>query len=251
MKIKSIFLFVIFLIFSLFFGVNTVVSAGHIDTDNDGISDYHELNKYFTNPNNQDTDEDGIYDRSEIINWDSPRVVGKKMSEVDTDGDGLNDELEIRFKSSLMSKDTDNDGFDDKYEVDNEFDPNDPLPNKLPKKLVISLKNQRLSYYLGDVKLGEFIISTGRNNTTPKGEFKIGKKHPRAWSRLAGLWMPYWMPFIGQMYGIHELPEWPNGYKEGKNHLGTPVSHGCVRLGVGDAEFLYNWVPEGTKLIIQ
>ena len=50
--------------------------------------------------------------------------------------------------------------------------------------------------------------------------------------------------------GIHELPEWPNGYKEGEAHLGTKASHGCVRLGVGPAEYLYNIAPLGTKVII-
>lgn len=51
-------------------------------------------------------------------------------------------------------------------------------------------------------------------------------------------------------FGIHELPVWPDGIKEGENHLGTPVSHGCVRLGVGPAEFLYNWTPIGTPVKI-
>ena len=58
------------------------------------------------------------------------------------------------------------------------------------------------------------------------------------------------MHFSGRGHGIHELPEWPNGAKEGEGHLGTPVSYGCIRLGVGDAEFAYNWADIGTPVYI-
>lgn len=86
---------------------------------------------------------------------------------------------------------------------------------------------------------------------TPTGEFKVHNKNPRAWSRTYGLYMPYWMAFVPSgKYGIHELPEWPGGYKEGANHLGTPVSHGCVRLGVGSAKAVYEWAEVGTPIVI-
>ncbi len=86
---------------------------------------------------------------------------------------------------------------------------------------------------------------------TPRGEFKVSNKHPRPWSKQYGLYMPYWMAIMSSgKYGIHELPEWPSGYKEGENHLGTPVSHGCVRLGVGAAKRVYEWAEIGTPIII-
>lgn len=59
------------------------------------------------------------------------------------------------------------------------------------------------------------------------------------------------MPFIGTQYGIHELPEWPNGVKEGTGHLGTAVSGGCVRLGIGPAKALYDWAEVGTEVEIR
>jgi lipoprotein-anchoring transpeptidase ErfK/SrfK len=62
--------------------------------------------------------------------------------------------------------------------------------------------------------------------------------------------MPYFMQFTKQGAGLHELPEWPNGKKEGANHLGTPVSHGCVRVGIGVAKKLYDWTPVGTKVVV-
>jgi lipoprotein-anchoring transpeptidase ErfK/SrfK len=61
--------------------------------------------------------------------------------------------------------------------------------------------------------------------------------------------MPFSMFFTGSGHAIHELPM-INGYREGDWHLGIPVSHGCVRLGVGPAAYMYNWTPVGTPVII-
>lgn len=119
------------------------------------------------------------------------------------------------------------------------------------KAIVIRRDTQQLSYYEDGYRVGTFVVSTGRLGAqTPKGEYAINNKSPRAYSARAGLYMPYWMSFIGGVYGIHELPEWPNGYKEGENHLGIPVSAGCVRLGRGDAQTLYEWAEVGTAVII-
>lgn len=121
------------------------------------------------------------------------------------------------------------------------------IDDRMPKNIKIDVgPKQRLYYYLGDVQLGSFPISAGKAiSPTPKGNFKIINKHPKAWSPY-GLWMPYWLGLGTGRFGIHELPIWPNGYREGQNHLGIPVSHGCIRLGIGPAKFLYNWVEIGT-----
>jgi lipoprotein-anchoring transpeptidase ErfK/SrfK len=102
------------------------------------------------------------------------------------------------------------------------------------------------------VILETYLISSGkRGMETPKGNFKIENKAPRPWSKEYGLFMPNWMALMPSgKVGIHELPEWPGGYKEGQSHLGTPVSHGCVRLGVGAAKKVYDWAEIGTSVIV-
>ena len=85
---------------------------------------------------------------------------------------------------------------------------------------------------------------------TPVGTFSINSKNPRGYSSTYDLYMPYWMAFIGSKYGLHELPEWANGKKEGQDHLGKPVSHGCIRFGVGDAAAVYDWTEIGTPVVI-
>ena len=61
--------------------------------------------------------------------------------------------------------------------------------------------------------------------------------------------MPYSLRFYNGYY-IHELPYWPGGYREGEEHLGIPVSHGCVRVGMGAAQNVYNFADIGTLVII-
>lgn len=120
------------------------------------------------------------------------------------------------------------------------------------KTIMIDLSDQKLSYYQDGLRIATNPVSTGRwNFPTPIGEFSVQNKVPRAYSKTYGLYMPWWMAFYKGQYGLHELPEWPNGYKEGANHLGTPVSHGCIRLGVGPAKELYNWADIGTTVIVQ
>ncbi len=45
-----------------------------IDSDNDGLSDYDEINKYGTDPNNPDTDGDGLSDGQEIKLGKNPMI---------------------------------------------------------------------------------------------------------------------------------------------------------------------------------
>ena len=119
------------------------------------------------------------------------------------------------------------------------------------KYVYVNLKDQRLYLIDGTTLVKAYIISSGAWATpTPLGEFTIHDKSPRAYSAAYGLYMPYWEDFLNGEYGLHELPEWPNGYKEGANHLGVPVSHGCVRLGVGDAKEVYDWTSVGTPVSI-
>jgi len=119
------------------------------------------------------------------------------------------------------------------------------------KYIEVDLSQQMLYRIEGNNLVGSHRVSTGKwSMPTPRGEFSINNKTGRAYSSTYDLYMPYWMAFIGSEYGIHELPEWADGTKEGQSHLGTPVSHGCVRLGVGDAATVYNWADIGTPVIV-
>lgn len=119
------------------------------------------------------------------------------------------------------------------------------------KYIDIDITSQTLTLFENGNRISAFKISTGKYSMpTPLGRFSILNKTRRAYSSTYKLYMPYWMAFTRLGHGIHELPEWPGGMKEGQSHLGIRVSHGCVRLGVGPAEMVYNWAPIGTPVLV-
>lgn len=115
----------------------------------------------------------------------------------------------------------------------------------------VNLSKQLLTIFEDGTNMGTYRVSSGKVGLrTPTGTFNILGKQRKRWSKEYHLFMPYWMQFTRAGHGIHELPEWPSGYKEGANHLGTPVSHGCVRLGIGAAKTVYNFMDVGTPVYI-
>ncbi len=117
------------------------------------------------------------------------------------------------------------------------------------KYLDIDLAAQRLCRIETDQLIDCFIISSGKASMpTPTGTYNITSKSPRQYSYEYKMWMPWWEQFNGD-YGIHELPE-TDTWKEVPDHLGTPVSHGCIRLGVGPAQAVFDWTDIGTTVYI-
>jgi len=88
-----------------------------IDSDNDGKSNFEELN-YRLDPFNPDTDGDGLKDGEEIVKYHSD------PKSIDTDIDNLNDYDEIFiYKTDINNPDTDGDGYQDGEEVKNGYNP--------------------------------------------------------------------------------------------------------------------------------
>lgn len=226
MKIKTLFILIIGVLFSL--GLTETCSAS------------------------EQTEIDIVNQRalSAKMRWEQAKILAATDPYRDTDGDGLTDEFEWIFGTSLDNPDTDGDGYSDFEEIDNAYDPLTTSTEKFPRRIEIDLKNQRLFFFVNGVRWREFPVSTGKASMpTPRGDFQIRNKVPKAWSRDYGLWMPYWMGVVGGV-GIHQLPIWPNGYREGTDHLGRPVSHGCIRLGIIPAAYLYDRTSVGTPVKI-
>lgn len=121
----------------------------------------------------------------------------------------------------------------------------------------IDLSDQTLTYYQNGKRLGTHRVSTGKWTTpTPIGTFAIKNKIPVAYSKPYDLYMEWWMAFTPDgSYGLHALPYWrtSTGGKryEGVGHLGTPVSHGCIRQSLAEAEHLFQWADIGTPVIVR
>jgi len=121
------------------------------------------------------------------------------------------------------------------------------------KVIDISIDDQTMTVIENYHVINKFAVSTGKwDMPTPIGTFYIQNHILDAYSQPYDLYMPHWMG-IGGGYGIHGLPywkySWGNVY-EGENHLGIRVSHGCIRLSLDNAGWLYDWAPNGTKVTI-
>jgi lipoprotein-anchoring transpeptidase ErfK/SrfK len=107
--------------------------------------------------------------------------------------------------------------------------------------------------------LKTYQISTGKSETpTPRGEFLIHKKQElRISSQGVPYRMPRYMSFTpNSAYGLHALPYLGNKkedswyWQEALEHIGTPVSHGCIRFLPDEVEEIYEWADVGTPVII-
>jgi len=120
------------------------------------------------------------------------------------------------------------------------------------RSIHIKLSTQTMQAKVGEEIVYEFPVSTGAASTpTPTGTFSVlYKQEVRATTYI----MPNWMAFTSVGHGIHALPSlrYDNGYywTEALNHIGIPVSHGCVRLLPDDAVTIYNFTPVGTPIHI-
>ena len=124
-------------------------------------------------------------------------------------------------------------------------------PYNYKKYILIDISNQTLKYYVkGKVKLKSNVVTGGRGCGTPTGRFKLHHK-----ARNVNLSGPgyvshvnYWMPFIGQSYGMHDA-SWRSQF--GGSIYKYNGSHGCVNMPRSKVSKLYKMVPNGTRVIIR
>lgn len=127
----------------------------------------------------------------------------------------------------------------------------------LHKYIQIDLSDQTLKFFQDGRLLGTHRVSTGKWSTpTPIGTHAIKNKITLAYSKPYDLYMEWWMAFTPDGgYGLHALPFWKlaNGGRkyEGLGHLGTPVSHGCIRQSLVEAKALFRWADIGTTVIVK
>lgn len=90
---------------------------------------------------------------------------------------------------------------------------------------------------------------------TPKGVFKIDKNHSgeEAYVSDFGQGYRYYISFYEAEYLVHSVPFSKEGYviPEENRKLGSPASHGCIRLPIPVAKYLYDNVEEGALVIIE
>lgn len=131
------------------------------------------------------------------------------------------------------------------------FDVADAGPGPVPgaaKSIVVSISQQRMWAYEGDVPVITSLVSTGKPGfDTPTGLFSIVvKKEIEDMEGLIG----------GEYYNVTDVPDVMYFTDVGHafhgaywhNNFGAVMSHGCVNLPLDVASFLYDWTPMGTPV---
>ncbi|MCS7061620.1 MAG: L,D-transpeptidase family protein [Anaerolineae bacterium] len=126
------------------------------------------------------------------------------------------------------------------------------------KRIEVDLTTQTLRAYDGATLALSATISSGIPKwRTLGGVFQVLERVDEAYNKLARVKMPNWLsiydlgePGESLTNGIHALPVLSGGRRLWAGHLGTPVSFGCVVLGIEDSDFLYRWAEIGTPVMI-
>lgn len=80
---------------------------------------------------------------------------------------------------------------------------------------------------------------------TVKGIFTVSD---RGYSFGSGYTCYYWTQFYGD-YLFHSILYWPGTHIVQDGTLGASVSHGCVRLSLENAKWIYDNIPRGTTVV--
>jgi LysM repeat protein len=131
-----------------------------------------------------------------------------------------------------------------------------PLPIVEGKRIVISIRQQRLMVYKDGKQIARHPISTGidRSPTQP-GVFQVVQHERQAYASIWDLTMPHFLAIYeawpGFYNGIHGLPTLSNGRRLWGNILGRPASYGCIILDLKAAKDLYEWAEDGVVVEIR
>ena len=127
----------------------------------------------------------------------------------------------------------------------------------------VDLTEQRTRFYEAD---GSLVVETPiisgsvlePGYATPEGVYAItgkqldvvliGLPDPQTGEPSYETHVDYWMPFVGNMVGLHDA-DWqtwwsPEAYRSGAG------SHGCVNMPPDTAAWAYDWVEVGTPVVV-
>jgi lipoprotein-anchoring transpeptidase ErfK/SrfK len=114
------------------------------------------------------------------------------------------------------------------------------------KWIQLDLSEQRLTAYEGETPMLTALVSTGiARMPTPLGEYTIFRKVRSQVMSGPGYYLPNveYVSYFHKGYAIHGT-YWHNNF-------GHPMSHGCVNLTNADAQWIYEWAPKGTRVLVQ
>ena len=122
----------------------------------------------------------------------------------------------------------------------------------VPFSIVVDKSENVLFLKSGEEVFKTYVVSTGKNNCTPVGTFKIVTKQENPVWYKDNVPIPAespenilgtrWLGFDNPGYGIHGTTD--------PQSIGKQTTQGCVRMANKDVEELYSVVPIGTEVTI-
>jgi lipoprotein-anchoring transpeptidase ErfK/SrfK len=122
------------------------------------------------------------------------------------------------------------------------------------KKIVVNLTAQDVTAYEGTVVFHACeCVSGDSSHLTPKGQFKIIRKHHPYTSKTYKVPMNYALFFTTTGVALHQYHGPAPWFilRAGRAMTTAVGSHGCVRLQEDDAKKLYTWATIGTAVEVK
>lgn len=116
------------------------------------------------------------------------------------------------------------------------------------KRIEVDLTHQKVYAYEGNVRVYEFLVSTGKWGWTPTGEFtiwvKVKSQLMSGGSRALHTY--YYLPNVPWVMFFYndQVPKMRGFSFHGTywhDNFGHPMSHGCVNMRTEEAKLLYDW----------
>ncbi|MCI1934995.1 MAG: L,D-transpeptidase [Bifidobacteriaceae bacterium] len=116
--------------------------------------------------------------------------------------------------------------------------------------LQVNLSKQTVTAYRGTTKVKSFLMSSGvatSERQSDTGTFYVWHKTTSQTMTGPGYVTPNvkWVSYYNGGEAFHGAPWNPTGIA-----LGIPKSHGCINMSISDAEWVYNFAPIGTKVVV-
>jgi putative cell wall-binding protein/lipoprotein-anchoring transpeptidase ErfK/SrfK len=134
------------------------------------------------------------------------------------------------------------------------------LPKKMIKtvtpsktyKIFVDLNKQKVYVYKDNKLIRQMVCSTGKDETpTPRGRYLLGGKGANFYSSPSVIcynWSRFNNNFLFHSV-LYNTSGKPIASEYAK--LGKKASHGCIRLKIEDAKWIYNNAPKGTLITIK
>ncbi len=211
---------------------NIVTNNDHFEDDPDKIGS--------KNSNNEELQDEEV--DADIVDNDSDALVEEEAEEDFTDEESAEEE------GQTDGEEIQNEEENQEENVEEEID----YSSSDNFRIEVDLTVQKVFVYYKDKLIREMICSGGTaEKPTPPGEFTTTEKGYDFYNPKYKMGAYYWIRFQGE-YLFHSVPFDENRefIQEEIDKLGTPASHGCIRLKFDEVKWMYDMLPMGVKVVI-